>query len=283
MKEFRKILGMAQKELKHYTFMQLNSIYKDVECTKDFVFAKGDIPIMLVAHLDTVHHLPAKQIVFDRQQRLMWSPQGIGGDDRCGIYSILSIVRKGFRPYVLFTTDEEIGGVGATAFTKAYPQLPFKLKYIVELDRRGKDDCVFYDCGNDEFMRYVQSFGFKEEYGTFSDISILSPQYDVASVNLSIGYYSEHTKTETINIGHMFATMFKVIKMLKDEQSCPYFDYQEIDLGWWYQNYKSKRLGNTLQASNNTTHITQNYTYEDVFGLEELEIGECEVLKGIDI
>lgn len=280
MKEFKKILGMTQSQLKHYAYMQLMSMYKDVECTKSYVLAKGDIPIMLVAHLDTVHRVPATNILFDREQSIMWSPQGIGGDDRCGIYSILSIARKGLRPYILFTTDEEIGGVGASAFVRDYPKLPFRLKYIIELDRRGKEDCVFYDCGNEIFMNYVESFGFKEAYGTFSDISILSPQYDVASVNLSIGYYSEHTNLETINIGHMFATMFKVIKMLKKAKECEYFDYQEVDLSWWYKPSSSYVNTNYKKPQSVTS---KTYTDEDIFGLQELQIGEDEVLKGLDV
>lgn len=236
MKQFRKILGMTEKQLKHYTYMELNKVYKqNVECTDEFVYAKGNIPVMLIAHLDTVHAQPPKTILFDSYQKLMWSPEGIGGDDRCGIYSILTIVKKGFRPYILFTTGEEIGAVGATAFTQKYSKLDAQIKYFVELDRRGKDDCVFYDCGNEEFMDYVKKFGFKEADGTFSDISVLSPQYDVASVNLSIGYYSEHSKVEMINVGHMFTTINKVIKMLKDAKNCPYYDYQE-DISW-YTNY----------------------------------------------
>lgn len=271
MKEFKKILRMTDKQLKHYTYMELNKIYKDkVECCEQFVYAKGNIPIMLVAHLDTVHSQTPIDILFDKTQGLMWSPQGIGGDDRCGVFSILSIVRKGFRPYVLFTMGEEVGGIGATEFTKRHPRLDTRLKYLIELDRRGKQDCVFYDCGNKDFIEYIQSFGFKENYGTFSDISILSPQYDIASVNLSIGYYSEHSKMETINVRHMYCTINKVIKLLKDSKNSSYFDYQEEVFNNWYDLYYKSYVENKQQE------------VEDVFGLSELEIGENEVLKGID-
>lgn len=258
MKQFKKILGMTEKELKHYTYMELSKVYKqNVECTDHFVFAKGNIPIMLVAHLDTVHQQTPKTILFDSRQKLMWSPEGIGGDDRCGIYSILTIIKKGLRPYVLFTTGEEVGAVGASMFTYKHPKLTEQVKYLIELDRRGKNDCVFYDCGNKEFMEYVKTFGFTEASGSFSDISVLSPQYDVASVNLSIGYYSEHSKIEMINVGHMFSTINKVVKMLKDEKNCPYYDYQE-DISWYNYNYV-----NTTP----NTYTSPTYTQDE---LEEL-------------
>ena len=46
-------------------------------------------------------------------------------------------------------------------FIKILPQAPIDLKYIIELDRRGSDDCVFYQCDNHEFDAYVEKFGFQ--------------------------------------------------------------------------------------------------------------------------
>ena len=45
------------------------------------------------------------------------SPQGIGGDDRCGVWMILQILRTA-NCHVLFCEDEEVGCVGAKKFTK---------------------------------------------------------------------------------------------------------------------------------------------------------------------
>ena len=69
-------------------------------------------------------------------------------------------------------------------------------KAIFQLDRRGSDECVFYDCDNPDFIKYVESFGFKEAYGSFSDISIIAPAWGVAAANLSVGYYLEHSNAE---------------------------------------------------------------------------------------
>ena len=227
MKEFKRILKMDQETLKNYVYRKISAMYSDVENHGQYVYAKGDIPIMLVAHLDTVHKMAPQQILFDKYSGLMWSPQGIGGDDRCGVFGLLAVARKGLRPHLLFTTDEEIGGRGARAFVLNHQNLDVDLKYMIEMDRRGSQDCVFYDCGNNDFIQYVESFGFTENYGTYSDISTLSPQYDVASVNLSSGYYNEHTSSEYINVNHMFRTINKIIKMLKNEPKAPYFDYKE--------------------------------------------------------
>lgn len=271
MKQFKKILRMTQQQLKLYIYEQLLQAYTHVDFSDGYVYAKGEIPIMLVAHMDTVHKQIPKDILFDKQCNLMWSPQGIGGDDRCGVFGLLTIVKKGYRPHILFTEDEEIGCVGANKFTVQNPKLDTELKYIIEMDRRGKDDCVFYDCGNVEFAEYISSFGFTEDTGSFSDICTLSQQYDVASVNLSSGYYNEHTKMEYINVGHMYSTINKIIKMLKDEQNAPYFDYEQLIFNYGYvpgvyatyNNYMNADYIKQNQEYNKQK--TQNIEIDDVF------------------
>lgn len=224
----KKILQMTQKQLKSFSAAELRKYYKKVDNRKKFIYCKGELPVLLVAHLDTVHKDIPKDIFHDKEQDVMWSPQGIGGDDRCGIYAIFSLLERGLRPHVLFTCDEEIGGVGASEFSKSGIPLD-DVKYLIELDRRGEKDMVFYECGNEEFINYVETFGFEEDYGSFSDICYISPVYDLASVNLSIGYYNEHRTEEFIKVKHMEATINKVEAMLRDSITLEEpFDYQEV-------------------------------------------------------
>lgn len=171
--------------------------YENVIITKDYIVAIGEIPIALVAHLDTVYKTPVSNLYYDRQKCIMWSPEGLGADDRAGVFAIIKILHEGLRPTIIFTTDEEQGGRGATVL--GTQNCPTKLKYMIELDRRGESDCVFYDCYNPEFVKYIESFGFKEAYGSFSDISFLMPPWKVCGVNLSIGYEEEHSYIEQLN------------------------------------------------------------------------------------
>lgn len=191
-----------------------------------FVYAKGDIPILLVAHMDTVFQEPPKRLFYDISKDMLYSPDnGIGGDDRCGIYAIMQILKR-YKPHVLFTEDEEIGCIGAL---KAVNKLDKpNVKYIIEFDRKGSNDCVFYECGNREFMNYIESFGFVTDYGTYSDISVLGSMWDIAAVNLSSGYYHEHTDREYIIFHELQNNIKRAQKMLKDYEQVPYFDYQEI-------------------------------------------------------
>lgn len=221
-KGLRFLLRQSQKELKSFCATMLKHYdYEPVE-GDGFVYGKGEIPILLVAHLDTVHKKLPEDIYFDSDQGIMWSPDGIGGDDRCGVYLILKIL-KNYKPYVMFLEDEEIGSVGASKMLKQVKQPD--INFIIELDRRGKDDCVFYECDNKEFKKYIESFGFKEKIGSFSDICTICDDWDVASVNLSVGYKNEHTFYETINVNYMNDTYNKVINILNDSNS-KYYDFQ---------------------------------------------------------
>lgn len=122
-----------------------------------------------------------------------------------------------------------MGGLGATSFVKNIDkQLMLPVNFAIEIDRRGYNQAVFYDCGNKDFQDFILSFGFDEEYGTFSDISIISPAFDIASVNLSAGYYLEHTKQEYIVLEDLNHTIEMVKRILKQREVNDYFDYQEV-------------------------------------------------------
>lgn len=224
---FEQLISVPQRTLKKALTTFLKSKYSKVVNTKDYIYAEGDIPIALVAHMDTVFVKLPTEIYYDRKKNVMWSPQGLGADDRAGVFSICQIIRDGYRPHIIFTTDEEKGGLGA--YQLAAQQCPFgDLRYMIELDRRGSDDCVFYDGVNQEFIKYVEKFGFKEAWGTFSDISYLAPDWGVSAVNLSIGYKDEHSVSEVLHVDWMFRTIERVKTMLDEEiDEIPFFEYIE--------------------------------------------------------
>ena len=224
-KPFKLILQKTQKELKELLFNYLTK--KDYTPTDGdgYLYAKGDIPILLVAHLDTVHREIPKDVFFDEEQMVMWSPTGIGGDDRCGVYLITQIINHGFRPHILFLEDEEKGCIGAGKCTKELEKP--NVKFMVEIDRKGENDCVFYDCENKAFISYIETFGFEKAFGSFTDVCTLSKAWDIASVNLSSGYYNAHTNTEYIKLRELNQTYRRVIEILEDDNDeKPYYDYQ---------------------------------------------------------
>lgn len=231
---FERLVSLTQKGMHQAMAQYLKDKYEKVIVTKDYIVAVGDIPIALVAHMDTVFKTPVVDLYYDQRKGVLWSPQGLGADDRAGIFAILKIIQSGLRPAVIFTTDEEQGGLGATALGTRECPIP-GLKYMIQLDRHGTNDCVFYECFNEDFYDYVESFGFCEAYGSFSDISFLMPQWNICGVNLSVGYEDEHSEVETLHIAPLYDTIAKVKKMLS-ETEIPDFEYDEMvfsSANWW--------------------------------------------------
>lgn len=225
---FKKICGSTQESLRQTLTSFLRSKYDETIITSKYILAKGDIPIALIAHLDTVFTIPAEEIYYDREKNVIWSPDGLGADDRAGVFSIIQIIKKGYRPHIIFTTDEERGAIGASELAKI--PCPFgDLRFIIELDRRGKNDCVFYSCNNLDFIDYIEGYGFVEAIGTFSDISVLMGAWGVAGVNLSIGYKNEHSVSEILVVHHMLNTIARVCLILISKD-IPKFVYVPIDL-----------------------------------------------------
>lgn len=234
--ELIQLCQLTDKEMYEEAKKLLEEYYKEVKEIPDGqnLLVQGELPVCLVAHLDTVHSYPPVDFYYDSDAEVLWTPDGLGADDRAGILAIKKILEKGFRPSIIFTTEEERGGLGVERLIKRSTSCPLEdIKFFIELDRSGKDDCVFYSCENKKFQSYIEGFGFRTEKGTFTDISFIMPRWKIAGVNLSIGYYDEHSHAEHINFKDFKASLDRVIKILEDCGNAPHFNYvpQEITEG----------------------------------------------------
>lgn len=224
--KFEKLLTYTQKDLKSYLGNYLCATGYKVEKGDGYLFAKGTIPVMLVAHMDTARNEIPKKII-KLAGKICAENSLVGGDDRCGVWMIMNIIKKA-KCSVLFLEDEEIGCVGARKFIKTETANFIKdnISFMIELDRRGSNDCVYYSNDNREFVKYIkEKTGTVEAYGSCSDISHLMPATKVAGVNLSCGYYNEHTKQEYIVVKEMESIMNRLIKFLIEEKEFPKFEY----------------------------------------------------------
>lgn len=265
--EFVNLCKMSQKELKEHLSKMDGFVSGD-----GFLYHKGTVPVLLTAHMDTVHHELVKDFVeeYDDKENIhiITSPQGIGGDDRCGIYMILQIMKE-FDVSILFCEDEEIGRVGAEKFLKTeYANDLLDLKYMIELDRANYDDAVFYDCDNPDFTDWIiDNTGYKEDFGSYSDISSLAPFAKVAAVNLSCGYYKAHTTSEYVIVEEMLYTIEVVKRLLTID--CEQFEYIEKKHSYYYYGY----------AANNYGGFKYDYSYFD----DDKEKGKDEVWGSMEI
>ena len=196
----------------------------------------------LVAHIDHVYeekNWSKRPILYNEEY--IWSPFGIAGDDRAGVYACMQLFNE-LEVNVLFCDLEEKGGVGAFEACDC-PQLQ-ETPYFIEIDRRGMRQAVFY---NDEeivavdFVKVVEKY-FQIERGSFSDISILGSHFKVASTNLSAGYFNEHSKTSEYIYLPALEYTIKTIPKLISELGDKRYELPELPL-WTYYSYRSSGKG----------------------------------------
>ena len=275
-KTFSYMCKLSQKNLKNFVFNELKKTHRGIIHKDGFVYAKGTYPILLVAHLDTVHkHLP-KTIYHDKNKGTLSSTDGIGGDDRCGVYLILELVKK-YNCSVVFCEDEEIGGVGSQKFAKwivDYQKEDINnINFVVELDRKGNNDAVFYDCDNEDFEAFITKEYFKSQWGTFSDISYICPAIGVAGVNLSCGYYNAHTTSEYVvidDVDNIYKQMCKLLDRSCDIAQFEYvetvYNYSNLNGFSKYANYDDDYIVEYMENGEPKCDYASGYTFEEAIG-----------------
>jgi len=185
----------------------------------------------IVAHMDTVHEfikdfeifiddVDGIDVVyaygikqkFDRFKTILdykeleptYTQVGCGGDDRCGIYLALEVLKSFRKVKILLTVQEEVGGNGSNEVS---PNWIEDVGYFIQGDRRGNSDIVFNimtDIASEEFKKIVEplafKYGFTSANGMFTDVDVLSRRFSLSAINLSVGYYNPHSNEEYVVI-----------------------------------------------------------------------------------
>ena len=271
--EFVHICKLSAKKLKQYLCGKMKQIYGEENTIigDGYIYCRGDIPVLLTAHMDTVHVKLVQDFYEDVQTdengnitHTISSPQGIGGDDRCGIYAILKVIEAGYYPYILFCEEEENGGIGSKKFCKTkYITELSELKFLLELDRTNANDLVFYDNDNQDWIDWVEDeTNWKKSWGTFSDISHLSPACEISSVNLSCGYYKAHTVYEYVKVEEMLEMIEMVKHLLEASEKVEPFIYKEAVRSW--NRYGYNWGGYNYWGYDNATNKNNPHKYDQV-------------------
>ena len=213
-----------------------NSIVSDLEKTaKDNYFVHTTklftifVPITMqddeiipcvVSHTDTVSEKKPKKLSLSTDG-VLTNPDGVlGADDRAGVYIIYEMLKRNVKAIFILTDLEECGGIGASACGE---DLYFKtlaennISALIELDRENKDHCATYGYDNPDLIKiFEEKGGYKEEYGSYTDVATLSQHCDIACVNLSVGYYRQHSRNEYLVIEELTGTLNFMIDMPKE-------------------------------------------------------------------
>lgn len=229
---FKTILGVQSKsrkseKMEDFILDFADALPFDVDLTMDdgnIYITKGRASTYptFVAHTDTVHNIVADdefQVVQTGDLLYGLNPikkkmQGIGGDDKVGIFLALTLLEELDVVKVAFFRDEEVGCVGS-----AFADMDFftKSAFVLEADRKGNDDFVRDISGvklyGDNFAKaispYLKLYGYKEyDFGGLTDVMLLKEMgLRVACANVSCGYYNPHMDGEIISIADVENTL----------------------------------------------------------------------------
>ena len=182
----------------------------DITNNSHYAFWKGTGKILLQAHVDTI--FPCENLKITKN---IISGNGLGADDRAGVFTCLHLKEKYPDTPILLTNFEESGGTGMNkvCFDIA-PEIFKDVNLAIAIDRHGCGHYVTYNDLPSKCKKYVNRFGWHEENGTFSDIEIFTDFYGIPSINVSCGYYNEHTKNEYLVIDELLLTIKRLERML---------------------------------------------------------------------
>lgn len=163
----------------------------------------------IVAHMDQVQDKHSKDFIAYEAEDIIigFSPkrreqQGLGADDKCGIWIGLKCLQKFEALKLAFFVGEEIGCKGSG---QAEMEFFSDCRFVIEPDRKGAEDLItqigWTPLCSDDFLKDIgfKKFGYKETDGMMTDIEALKDNgLAISCINLSCGYYKPHTDQEFV-------------------------------------------------------------------------------------
>lgn len=199
-----------RKFLKDWIRRNVPDAHYEVDNIGNLYVVKGesDTYPCIVAHMDQVQkeHSHDFQVVETKDVLFGFSLknvelQGLGADDKNGIWIALKCLKKYPIMKCAFFVGEEIGCIGSskcdmTFFTNC--------RYVLQCDRRGGNDLIpnvggWTELCSKEFLEAIgyDAFGFKTTTGMMTDVEALKNRgLAVSSLNISVAYYRPHTDEE---------------------------------------------------------------------------------------
>ena len=167
----------------------------------------------------------------------------LGADDGAGIYILLEMILEHVPGRYIFFATEEQGRIGSQVYA-----MPSHVKAVVSFDRKGTDNLITHQMSergcSDEFadaliaqfagcgLRYIKdpTGSFTDSYSFFTTV----PE----CINLSCGYYNQHTKMESLDSIFLEDLADAVCEMdweslpIKRDPSKVEYDWGMVDNKW---------------------------------------------------
>ena len=182
----------------------------------------------VVAHTDTVHNIDTinvKEETLPNEQGILkpslkayndsGQPTGIGGDDKCGVFACLELLKELPNLKVAFFVSEETGCYGSRV---ADPKFFENVGYAIQFDAPGNVMVSEYCMGTQLFDRksdffekcdkvLTEGFEGRNDYQShpYTDVYALKKKFNFSCINFAIGYYNYHTRNEYVVVEDVYS------------------------------------------------------------------------------
>ena len=182
----------------------------------------------VIAHTDTVHNIDTinvhEEMLPNTQGEIKLSykayndegnPTGIGGDDKCGVFACLTLLKE--LPYLkaAFFVSEETGCNGSL---KAKEEFFTNVGYGIQFDAPENwmitekcfgqvlfdRDSEFFETCDEVLTEGMDNSNMQYMVHPYTDVYALRGKFDFSCINFSIGYYKCHTKNEYVVVEDVF-------------------------------------------------------------------------------
>jgi hypothetical protein len=180
----------------------------------NYFYKVGDSRSIFAAHLDTVSKEWGNvNHVFDGDLIKTDGKTTLGADDKAGITVLLWMIKNNVPGLYYFFIGEEVGCIGSGNAAKFGF---FKGNYdrIISFDRRDVGSIITYQsssrCCSDDFadalckeLNWTNGLNYKKDTGGVYTDSAEFTHLIPECTNVSVGYYREHTTSESQDIIHL--------------------------------------------------------------------------------
>ncbi|ARQ95237.1 hypothetical protein [Bradyrhizobium phage BDU-MI-1] len=184
----------------------------------------GENPTVLwSSHTDSVHIKDGYQKV-DYDGKYITLPLNsksncLGADCAAGVWIMTEMIKAKVPGMYIFHFAEEIGCVGSNAIAEKEPGRLADIKAAVAFDRRGNADVITHQRVRTASDAFALSFAaqlparFKpSDKGFLTDTKQYMHLIPECS-NISVGYYNEHQKHESLDVGHLIELRNRMVKI----------------------------------------------------------------------
>ena len=191
-----------------------------------FVYIPGsrENAVLLVAHADTVGR-ETLEVDLAEDEKTISNRNGIlGADDRAGCAMLWLLRNTGHG--LLVTDGEECGSVGSEFLIREFPHLfdeiNSRYQFMIQIDRCSHADFKCYKVGTEDFRSYVRAKTHFTEPDRNRSTDIVRLCRDICGVNLSCGYYREHTDEEYL-VKEEWRNTLEILRSWLSEKDIPGF------------------------------------------------------------